>query len=353
MTVPSHVGAVVRLAREAVGKTQEQLATEAELPQATISKLENGLIDLDQERLGRIADAVRVPLGLLEVDPAPEGVVALFNRKLLTTPVNHRKTAEARVNLSRLQIGRLLDGLDIEHALPFPKIDLAVWDDDVDQAALELRRAWRLPMGPIHDLTATAESAGAVVATLDFGSLAIDGASQWPAGERPYIFLRPDIPGDRWRFSLAHEIAHMALHQFPSPEQEDEAHRFAGALLMPADELRAQIPARVTLAALLELKMYWRVSMQAIVMRGAAIGAITERQKRSFYQQINARGMKRNEPGEVPREHPRLLESVISAYVDQMGYSTGDVARVGLINEDDLIRRYAPDRDRTRRLRAV
>ena len=338
------IGENVRLAREANGITQADLATRVGAPQAAISKLENGLIEVDPDRLKRIADSLGYPVDLFTADTDRQAVVALFNRKMLTTPVGERKTAEARVNLARLHVERMIDGLEIQPALPFPKFDLSAFDDDVEALATKVRSAWRLPMGPIRDLTGTAEAAGAAIVELDFGSLKIDAASQWPQGGRPYIFLRPDLPGDRWRFNIAHEIGHMVMHDIPGPDREPEANAFAGALLMPASELRAQIPARLTIGSLLELKMHWRVSMQAIVMRAFAIGAITDRQRRTFFQQINTRGIRKLEPMAIPREQPRLVSNVVSAYMDRLAYSPDELAKVALLPADALLRRFAPDR---------
>lgn len=344
---------IVRLAREARGMTQAELAEAAGVQQGTVSKVEHGLIELDDVKAQSLARALRYPFELLTVDPNTQAVLALFNRKLLTTPAGQRKQAEARVNLARLHLSRLLRGVELEHPYVFPRIDLEAVDHDIEEAALLIRRAWRLPMGPIKNLTAVVEAASGVVTTLDFGSLKIDAASQWPPGDRPYFFMRPGLPGDRWRFNLAHEVGHMVLHGLPAPEHEEQAHEFAGALLMPANELRAQLPSRITLAALLELKLFWRVSMAAIVMRGSQIGAISERQKRTFFQMVNARGLRRTEPGDIAREEPTTIRSVVDAHVDQMGYSTLQLAQVALLNEDEMLERFALVRRDNRHLRAL
>lgn len=341
---------MVRLAREARGLTQPELAETSGVPQGTISKIENDLVEPDEARITAIADALRYPVGLFAADPDTHAVMALFNRKLKTTPVPQRRVAEARVNLARLQLSRMLAGVSLESSLPFPSIDI----DDIEDAAAYVRHTWRLPMGPIKNLTATVEAAGGIVSTLDFGSLKIDAASQWvPRGERPFFFLKPGIPGDRWRLSLAHEVGHMVLHAIPSPELEDEANLFAGALLMPADEIEPQLPSKINLGALFELKMHWGVSMQAIVMRGSELGVYTERQKRSFFQMINARGIRTREPGEVPLERPALLSGVIDAYLDQMGYSADDLGKVAFMRPQELLAMFAPERAARRGLRVV
>jgi Zn-dependent peptidase ImmA (M78 family) len=330
----------MRLAREARGWTQGDLAKNSGVPQGTISKAENGLLELDDDRLEAIAAALGYPPKLLQIDAHAEAVPRLFNRKLKTTPAGELRAAQARVNLARLHLSRLMDGVDVEHELVFPTLDLDELDGDIEQAAQLVRRTWRLPMGPVRDLTAAVEAAGGIIAELNFGTKKIDAAAQWPRGGVPYFFVRPGLPPDRYRFNLAHEIGHMVLHHVPDPKREDEAHHFAGALLVPAAELRPQIPTKLNLAELYELKHYWGVSMAMLVMRAAQIGAITERQKRSYFQMANARGMRNSEPGQLPTETPKLIGSVVAAYVEQMGYSPAEVSQVALMSETEFVEQF-------------
>jgi Zn-dependent peptidase ImmA (M78 family)/transcriptional regulator with XRE-family HTH domain len=327
---------MVRLMREARGMTQADLAQAAGVQQGTVSKVENGLIDLEPERVDALAHALGYPPALLKEPAQPEAVLALFHRKLRTTPANKVRAAQARVNLARLHLSKLLAGIELEHAHTFPQLDLDALEGDFEAAAQTVRRTWRLPMGPIRNLTAAVEAAGGIIAELDFGAVGIDAAAQWPRGGRPYFFMRPGLTPDRWRFNLAHEVGHMVLHDVEDPHLEEQAHAFAGALLVPAEELRPQIPARLTLASLMELKLYWGVSMAMLVMRGSQIGAITERQKRGYFQMANARGMRKVEPGRLPPETPTLVHKVIDTHMTDMGYSEEDLSRVTLLREDEL-----------------
>jgi Zn-dependent peptidase ImmA (M78 family)/DNA-binding XRE family transcriptional regulator len=327
---------MVRLAREARAMTQAELADAAGVQQGTVSKVENGLIELEPERVDALARALRYPVDLLNAPAHPEAVLALFHRKLRTTPAAKVKAAQARVNLARLHLSKLLEGVELEHAYTFPQLDLDELEGDIETAAQTVRRAWRLPMGPVRNLTAAVEAAGGIIAELDFGALQIDAAAQWPRGDRPYFFMRPGLSPDRYRFNLAHEVGHMVLHDAPDPNLEDQAHAFAGALLVPAEELRPQLPSRLTLAAMLELKLYWGVSMAMLVMRSSQIGAITERQKRSYFQMANARGVRKVEPGKLRPEQPSLIQKVLATHMRDLGYSTSELSRVALLEEDEL-----------------
>ena len=64
--------------------------------------------------------------------------------------------------------------------------------------------------GPIQNLTAAAERAGICLIPI-VGLPGIDGLSSWVNGV-PVIGVSPNIPGDRFRFTLAHEIGHLLMH---------------------------------------------------------------------------------------------------------------------------------------------
>ena len=57
----------------------------------------------------------------------------------------------------------------------------------------------------------------------------------------PVVVVNRGDLGERQRFTVAHEIGHMVLDVSPKLNEEKAAHRFAGALLMPAETLRAEI----------------------------------------------------------------------------------------------------------------
>jgi len=75
----------------------------------------------------------------------------------------------------------------------------------------------------------------------------MEGVSHMDENGMAFIMLNRNLAPNRKRFTLAHELAHIALEhvsmdkssQQSSSSQETEAHEFAGALLVPADDLKA------------------------------------------------------------------------------------------------------------------
>lgn len=95
-------------------------------------------------------------------------------------------------------------------------------------------------------------------------SATIEGLSAWSSElQRPYVLLSSDKGnGFRSQFDLAHELGHLVLHKgierSTDPQRyklmEDQAHRFAGAFLLPAETFAADVKTPVTLDSLLLLK---------------------------------------------------------------------------------------------------
>ena len=51
---------------------------------------------------------------------------------------------------------------------------------------------------------------GALVVTLPLGGREVDATSLHPPGEPPLFVVNSDVPADRQRFTLGHELGHVA-----------------------------------------------------------------------------------------------------------------------------------------------
>lgn len=85
------------------------------------------------------------------------------------------------------------------------------------------RAHWGMPRGPVNDLVQTLEAAGIIVVMMDFETSRVDAIGRWIPGLPPIFCVNQNIPKDRLRFTLAHELGHMIMHDAASPEMEDEA----------------------------------------------------------------------------------------------------------------------------------
>ncbi|MDT5045800.1 MAG: hypothetical protein QOG75_1653 [Mycobacterium sp.] len=93
--------------------------------------------------------------------------------------------------------------------------------------------------------------------------------------------------------------AHLVMHGeqiWGIKEVETHAHRFAAAFLMPAEEIRDQLPTTVDWPALFELKRHWQISLAALLMRARTLGRMSERTYLTAIKAASARGWRRVNP---------------------------------------------------------
>lgn len=330
------------LGRESRGLSQSALAAEAGVSQGYLSKGENGLIEVSGARLEAIAETLRYPIEFFVQDEQAAGVQALFHRRLRSVKIGDLKQIQAQINVTRLQVKRLMRGVTVDAPHAFPKLDV----DEVggpERAAQLVRRAWVLPLGPVANMVRCLEAAGGIVVPITISTEKISAAAQWPADEdRPYFFVNAAHSGERQRFSLAHETAHMVLHAYPEQEQEDQADRFASEFLMPEAEIRPQLKGRLTVGRLVELKRYWKVSMAALIKRAGQLGVLDPTRVTSMYKMLSARGWRKVEPMTIPPERPEVLWSVIDVHRREHGYTTDELSRLSFLHSEEFERIYAP-----------
>lgn len=326
---------MVTLARESRGMTQEQLAARTGLAQGTISKIEHGARELADADVALFAEALDYPTSFFyRWGPQYGQGSVCHHRKRQSMPVMQLKQIHASMNVMRMSTTDLLRGIEISAELQFPRMEIDDYGSPEEIAQL-VRRTWQLPLGPVKNLIESVEAAGGIVIPSAFNTDKLDAVSQRPVDQPPFFFVSDAAPGDRLRFSLAHELGHIIMHSVPAPEQEAEANRFAAEFLMPAKEIKPDLEG-LNLARLAELKRYWKVAMQAIVMRAHALGTISDRQKRSFFTRFSQLGYRKTEPVTIPREEPTLIRRVIDFHRSAHGYTNADLSIAARLSEGEF-----------------
>jgi len=233
--------------------------------------------------------------------------------------------------------------MDYQPELSLPRLDIDDYNGDAARVAQMVRRHWGVPSGPLHDLTALVERAGCIVLPCEFESIGVYGLTLQPPGLPTCIFLNKAMPGDRQRFTLAHELAHAIMHRMPSPDMEREADIFASELLMPAQDIRRDLMHGVNLPRLAALKPIWKVSMGALLMRAKALGCITDMQSTYLWRQMSAAGYRTKEPPEVDfaPEQATAFNDILRAHADELGYTMADFEAMLHMHADELNKMYA------------
>lgn len=306
------------LARRAQGLSQVELADAAGVTQAAVSLWERGQRIPEPPVLERLAAALEV-LPVTLADRSVATTTPMFRASGVKTKRDERKI-EGRTELARLAASRILEEVELTPALPWPSEEDPLGDDP-DTAAANLRRVWRIPPGPISNLTTFIESAGAIVLRVDFGHPRVEAAYAHPRRDAKRWVLTNTFTQDwaRQRLTLAHELGHAVLHHwdaFNVPDErtrEAEAYKFALALMVPADEFILDIaPTSRRWDDFLRLRHKWGISAAALARRAHDLGFLDARAYRSINITRRSLGHWRREPGvDADLERPSVFPEAI------------------------------------------
>lgn len=247
--------------------------------------------------------------------------------------VEYRKRAVTSKKLLRQvnadvleQAERWLELLDFfpDNAKPLPAFELpqklpvqVASMTEVDTIAMQLRDAWQLGRDAIPSLVDVLEAHGimVIITQVDTGKC-FDGLAG-RTGDTPIIVISAYQPGDRQRFTLAHELGHLVLHQRLSKalDEEKACHRFASAFLLPDDTLLAALGSRrqaLEMGELYSLKQEYGISMMAILYRAGQAGIISKSKQKQYFMHFSAQGWRTQEPGSAClQEETRLLGRLV------------------------------------------
>jgi len=338
---------MLTLARESRDLTQAELARKSGVPQAIISRLEGGIAQPSENHVSTLADRLHYPADFFFQEDRIFGFNAsvFFHRKRADMPAKTLRRIHSQLNLTRIHLGRLLLAASLDPAVELVRLPLEEYGTP-ERIAQHVRSLLQLPSGPIKNLTAALEDAGVIVVSHSFGSTRTDAVSEWVPGHAPIVLMNGDesVGGDRYRWTLAHELGHLIMHKLPSETMEDEANRFASELLLPSAEIKHHLR-NVRLSNLALLKSIWKVSMGALLERAKQLRTISPTQYR--YMRINFSKLHYNtkEPPELdfPVERATLFLGLVQAHVQDLGYSIEDLAKLLKLLPEECSRLYAPD----------
>ena len=337
-------------ARESRGYTQAELSNSLNIVQGTLSKAEHGQIEPSRELIEALAEFLRYPIGLFYEAESFWQLPVTFYRKRVRIAAKTVKATRANLNLVRMHLQTLLRSADVPDT-NFARVDLREWNGDVEGVAKETRIKWNIPPGPIDNLTRLLEDAGVLIKPTDFGTTKIDGLSIDPADLPPTILMNRRLSGDRWRFTLAHEFAHILFHHHlpafaDGPEIESQANRYASELLMPTNDIKSHL-SRPDLKKLAGLKLHWKVSMQSLIEKAFALKRISLRQRQILWAQMGKLGYRLSEPFPIPKEEPTLLHDLICFHLQELGYTEKQLANMlyltGVEFRNEYMRTKSPD----------
>ena len=308
------VGARLKMARKMAGMSQQTLGESAGVTRMAISKYERDQITPDSAVLIKLAGALNVKVEYL-LRPIDVVLAEPAFRKRVTLRV---KEQEAILERTRDWIERYLDIEGLFGEQPEflrPEIDLHINTlNDIERIALDLRRAWDLGLDPIDNLMETLEARDIKVHLIE-GVDHFDALTIWINQHLPVIVVKGDIPGDRQRFNLAHELGHILLDLGDDVDDEKAANRFAGAFLVPQPVVYEELGEHrqsLSVQELHLLKHKYGLSMQAWIYRAKDLNIISESKSRQLNIRFRQQGWHRDEPGDAyPPESPKRMQQLV------------------------------------------
>jgi len=323
-------------AREYRGYSQTELAAKIKgLAQSNLSKFEKGVSTLSDELFNKTIQFLNFP-------------EAFFYKKITNNieTANYRKRAtinkktKSQIEYSIRLIGYLVDQMSDSLEWPlftFKQLDLNE-GFTVEYVAQYTRKLLRLdPNEPVRNINYLLESNGVLVVEYDAPEK-FDGVSYFSDRGTPIIIINSNFDNDRKRFTLAHELGHLLMHNgdIPIPDYRDretEANRFAAEFLMPEAAIKSSLR-NLKLSSLAELKRYWLTSMASIIWRAKDLGCINSERSKYLNIELSRNGEKKSEKLKVFIDSHRLFFTGYRMHREELNYSDTELADAFSIPED-------------------
>jgi Zn-dependent peptidase ImmA (M78 family) len=333
---------MVELARESRSLLQTELAEKIGIPQGNLSRMERGDVGIKEEILTNISKVLNYPIHFFYQDKRIS-VSDTHYRKAIVLDQKTKLKAEAIMNIYKFNIEEMLKSLEIKVNVPI----ITDLYESPAKVAMYLRSYWKVDRGPINDIAKLIEDNGIIIVPMDFETDKIDGRTLLTNTGHPIIFLNTRASSDRQRLTVCHELGHVIMHVNSSPvfcdDEEDAAFEFGQEFLMPYSECQFDLNEKTTIEKLVDLKRYWKVSIQAMITRMLKTGIISKNRGRYLWSIVVAKKWRISEPIELTPPAPTLLKRMIAALQNGLHYNSDDLSAIFCLNKGEFEQRYLPN----------
>lgn len=307
-------------ARKSAGLSLRDLGALVGLSHAAIKKYEDGIAMPSSDILIRLSQALKVRAEYF-FRPESLALEAIEYRKHSSLP---KKRLQA---ITHEVIDQIERRIELENLFPqspikaFGGIDGLPQKikhlDSIEDVAVAVRQAWQLGLNPIPDLIDVLETNGIRVFMIDTDAdKKFDGLAAQVNG-MPIAVVSRNWPGDRQRFTLAHELGHLVLQGRLATgiDQEKACNRFAGALLLPRESLLREMGEHrnaLEVKELALLKEEFGLSMMSILWRALELKIISPAYRDEQAKLFRANGWNIKEPGlNHPSEKAHVFDQLV------------------------------------------
>lgn len=325
----------------------EQAVGKAVSAQA-IGKYERGGMRPSEKNVNALAQALRISKEALYMRHTIEIGKIDFRENSVKHRVDEKQIrASIHDKLVRyIEVEKLLGvstfDWDKPRQFPFPIRVLS----DAELAAHRLRDAWQLGSDLLPNLSEFLEERGFKILLSELPT-SVAGIACFVHIHNdqkfPVIVTNFSNTGERLRFTVIHEMAHILLENSGHElDFEKVCNRFAGAFLMPERFLWDSLGrsrSNISIGELVSLKKFLGVSVQAIVYRCKELGIISEYTYRSLYKEMSSRGWLKPpyaEPSPIDPEEPQRFKRLCLRALAEGMISKQKAIELLAIQERDL-----------------
>ena len=334
-------------AREFKGYSQTELSNKIQgLSQSNLSKFEKGLGVLSEDLQKKIIDFLGFPEDF-------------YNRKINTIIENANYRKRATVSKTKILkfenkckvIGYVID--ELSESIEWPDFKLAPLNVEDGYApeyiANYTRRLLKVNVDePIKNIFSLLETAGIIIYEINDDEK-FDGVSFITDKGNPIIIVNKNFSNDRKRFTIAHELGHILMHNennFPISsyrDKEKEANQFASEFLMPENYIKNSLR-NLKLSEVGNLKSYWLTSMSSIIRRAKDLKCIDDNRYKYFLIEMSRNGFTKKEPIEVFIDKPTCLKNAINLFKTDLAYSLEDFSNYTALPKDIIDELFNSDK---------
>jgi Zn-dependent peptidase ImmA (M78 family)/DNA-binding XRE family transcriptional regulator len=333
------LGERLRQARLLAGISQEQLAEELakynyQITKQAISKYENNQSMAPAQFLILVASILDVPNSYFSHESRVEIDWLAFRRRSRFAARDQEAVKSYALDLAELYLE--LETLlypQIDRKDKLPERQRVSSFEQAERAAETLREVWELDNHPIDSVVRLAEDHHVIVISWDKDGGKFDGLSG-RIGDAAVTVICSDVSVDRSRFNLGHELGHLLMDTEAVSEKEAEnlAHRFAAALLVPAERAFHELGTRRTqldFEELAILKRKYGLSMAAWLRRACDLAIISQNYYAQLQIELSRNGWRKQEPIEyIGDEVPLKIEQMAHHAVAEGLMSPDRIRRV-------------------------
>ncbi|MFS2006326.1 helix-turn-helix domain-containing protein [Duganella sp. CT11-25] len=314
------IGQRLYRARKAAGLSLRELAEKVGLSHAAIKKYEDELAVPNSTTLIKLAQALQVRIEYF-FRPETAALDDIEYRKCGSLPKKRLEAIEHEV-IDHIERRMELEGLfptpPLAEFAPVAGLPEKISDfAQIEDVAERVRNAWALGYAPIRELIDVLETHGIRVFLIDANADAkFDGLAASVNG-MPVIVVGSNWPGDRQRFTMAHELGHLMLagRLADDVNEEQACNRFAGAFLVPRQSALQELGRLrnfIELKELALLKDEFGLSMSGVLYRARDLGIVTSTWRDQQARLFRSQGWHITEPGAAyPVEQPHVFEQLV------------------------------------------